>query len=226
MRKSLWIITLVSAAIGTPNARADVTEDYTITFTATSGTLLPAPNPVTLVYDQSTNAFTTVPTIVYNTSSFNFLNSTGPNDSLNNPLISSPSPTCIGADTGVMASVDLLTTCQGTAGVTLGWFGADDGAGDGELELYALQPCTGGKCSEPSITLIEFTGDCPGATKTSCVPTTDTSGSFSVSESAVTPEPGTAVLWLTGIGLMVLTRKRIAHLLRRDTGTHRSLSPH
>ena len=29
----------------------------------------------------------------------------------------------------------------------------------------------------------------------------------------VTPEPGTAVLWLTGIGLMILMRKRVAQLL-------------
>lgn len=38
------------------------------------------------------------------------------------------------------------------------------------------------------------------------------------------PEPGTAVLWLTGIGLMIVMRKRIAQLRRLDTGTHRSLS--
>jgi hypothetical protein len=44
---------------------------------------------------------------------------------------------------------------------------------------------------------------------------------------SVTPEPGTAILWLTGIGLMILTRKRIAQLLPDWTmGTQRSLSPH
>jgi hypothetical protein len=37
-----------------------------------------------------------------------------------------------------------------------------------------------------------------------------------------TPEPGTAVLWFTGIGLMIVMRKRIAHLLL-DTGMHGSL---
>jgi hypothetical protein len=41
---------------------------------------------------------------------------------------------------------------------------------------------------------------------------------------SLTPEPGTAVLWLTGIGLMIIMRKRIAQLLRFDTGTHGSLS--
>jgi hypothetical protein len=40
---------------------------------------------------------------------------------------------------------------------------------------------------------------------------------------ATTPEPGTAVLWITGIGLMIVMRKRIAQLRRLDTGTHRSL---
>jgi hypothetical protein len=39
-----------------------------------------------------------------------------------------------------------------------------------------------------------------------------------------TPEPGTAVLWLAGIGLMIVMRKRLAQLLRLDTGTHRSLT--
>ena len=42
---------------------------------------------------------------------------------------------------------------------------------------------------------------------------------------AVTPEPGTAVLWLTGmIALMIVMRERIAQILRLDTGAHRTLS--
>jgi len=45
-------------------------------------------------------------------------------------------------------------------------------------------------------------------------------------ELAPTPEPGTAVLWLTGIVLMILRRKRIAQTLRLDTGTNLSLSRH
>jgi hypothetical protein len=43
---------------------------------------------------------------------------------------------------------------------------------------------------------------------------------------ALTPEPGTAVLWLTGIGLGFLMRKRIAQTLRLDTGASRSLPPY
>jgi hypothetical protein len=42
----------------------------------------------------------------------------------------------------------------------------------------------------------------------------------------VTPEPSTAILWLTGIMLMILMRKRIAQLVGLDTGTLRSLSLH
>jgi autoaggregation protein RapA/B/C len=38
------------------------------------------------------------------------------------------------------------------------------------------------------------------------------------------PEPSTAILWLTGIVLMIVTRKRLAQLLRLSTGTQRSLS--
>ena len=41
-----------------------------------------------------------------------------------------------------------------------------------------------------------------------------------------TPEPGTAILWLTGIVLMILTRKRIAQVLRLDPETLSSMSPH
>jgi hypothetical protein len=43
---------------------------------------------------------------------------------------------------------------------------------------------------------------------------------------AITPEPSTAILWLTGIGLMILMRKRITLLLRPSPGTRGSLSPH
>lgn len=41
---------------------------------------------------------------------------------------------------------------------------------------------------------------------------------------SLTPEPGTAVLWITGIGLMIVMRKRLAQLLRLGAGTHASLS--
>ena len=40
---------------------------------------------------------------------------------------------------------------------------------------------------------------------------------------ALTPEPGTAILWLTGIGLMILMRKRLAHLHQMDTNNSLSL---
>jgi hypothetical protein len=43
---------------------------------------------------------------------------------------------------------------------------------------------------------------------------------------SATPEPGTGVLWLTGIVLMIVMRKRIAQTLRLETGTYRSLSTH
>jgi hypothetical protein len=48
------------------------------------------------------------------------------------------------------------------------------------------------------------------------------SDGFSTLTVTATPEPGTAILWLTGIALMILTRKRIAHLFRLDTGTQGS----
>jgi hypothetical protein len=52
------------------------------------------------------------------------------------------------------------------------------------------------------------------------------SGTIALNQPNLTPEPSTAILYLTGIGLMILTRKRIANLLRPAPGTHGSLSPH
>jgi hypothetical protein len=51
-------------------------------------------------------------------------------------------------------------------------------------------------------------------------------GELKITETAVTPEPGTGILWITGIGLGSVMRKRLGQLLRPDTGVHRSLSPH
>jgi hypothetical protein len=52
------------------------------------------------------------------------------------------------------------------------------------------------------------------------------SGTQEIATLTPSPEPSTAILWLTGIGLMILMRKRIAQTLQLDTGTHGSLSPH
>jgi hypothetical protein len=51
----------------------------------------------------------------------------------------------------------------------------------------------------------------------------ETDPSNDVIATAVTPEPDTAVLWFTGIGLMILLRKRVAHLLRLDANSSLSL---
>jgi hypothetical protein len=49
-------------------------------------------------------------------------------------------------------------------------------------------------------------------------------GTISLTPIATTPEPGTAVLWLTGIGLMIVMMRKRVDRLRLNTGTHRSLS--
>jgi hypothetical protein len=75
----------------------------------------------------------------------------------------------------------------------------------------------------------EFFGVTSSAAITS-VDITETGGGVlnleDFSSATVTPEPGTAILWLTGILLMIATRKRIARILRLETETHGSLSPH
>lgn len=51
-------------------------------------------------------------------------------------------------------------------------------------------------------------------------------GTFVFDSMTPTPESGTAVLWLTGIVLTILMRKRLAQLVRLDTGTHHDLEAH
>jgi hypothetical protein len=67
MRKSLWIIAFVFAAIVAPIAHADVV-DYTISFTGTG--LLPT-SPATITFDTTTNQFALF-TVTWDGISFDF----------------------------------------------------------------------------------------------------------------------------------------------------------
>jgi hypothetical protein len=100
MRKSLWIIALVFAAIGAPNAHADVTE-YTINFTGGS------PNPTSGSFDFDNNPADLTPfsdfTVVWEGLTFDLTSAA-------NSAFVYGVPPCISA-AGAQAAFQLLTVC-------------------------------------------------------------------------------------------------------------------
>jgi hypothetical protein len=208
MRKSLWIVGLVFAVIAAPNTRADVTENYTITFTGGP----PIPTSGTFTYDSTTPSFSNFQ-VIFDGRDFDFTSTANnPLDNIN-PQINTGGPSCIGGTTGPQAVFDLLTACTSIAywdSVSLSFsnpeevaFGFDASDSNGNIGMTGYY----------------YNGDPSASFNQPYV-----SGGFTTA--AVTPEPGTAILWFTGIVLMIVGRKRIAHLLRPEPGTHGSLSPH
>lgn len=106
---------------------------------------------------------------------------------------------------------------------TLTYFGFENSVNGSYVILYFSTPMPG--------TLFGYTGGPLNGTSFVSAPAVSADSVWLLSAGALTevsstPEPGTAVLWITGIALMILMRKRLAQLLRLDTGMHRSLSPH
>lgn len=203
MRKSLWIIALLFAAVGAPNAHAQTV--YEITFTGT-GTL-PSTNPIDFTYDQSTKELTNF-NLTYDGIPFDFasfINSIANEDRLGVAACEGATA----AETFLISST--LPAC--VAFYTPSWY-ASGSVGD-KVDTVCFP-----------ITAALGTFGCAG--ENTVAPAMDASGSGSYDIAlvtpAATPEPASGILWLTGIGLMIVMRKRIAQLLRLDTGTHRSLS--
>jgi hypothetical protein len=182
MRKSLWIIALLFAAIFAPDVHAQTTE-YLVTFGNGNGIAPTIVGSDIIDYDSSTDQFTT-PSISVD----------WPSD---DPPLAAATIVLSNEDASVSTSTlqSLYWECN-TASSYLRCLINDDVGG-----LYLGE-------TADSTTLSEFDEDFGPVTLT-----------------AVTPEPNTAVFWLTGIVLMIVGRKRLARLLRLDTGTHGSLSP-
>lgn len=87
--------------------RADVLTTYDISFTLTSGTLLPTSGSFT--YDSTTPQFTNFivdwDSLVFNLTS-----------SANNPTVVGSTPACVGTNTGAAATFAILSTCSDRVG--------------------------------------------------------------------------------------------------------------
>jgi hypothetical protein len=189
MRKSLRIVTLLFVAGCVPAAYADTV--YTLAFNATSGI---APSSAT--FDYNGTMFVSPDNVSWDGQSFNFLDGTSPDIGLNNPSVITPAPACVGTDTGAQASVDLLTNCgtldyraQANPGLTY------------TLNIYAA--------SLAGIGLYEQIGQTSSCSGSCIVGVGTASGAISS-----TPEPGSGILLLSGIGLLGLVmRKHIGQRL-------------
>jgi hypothetical protein len=188
MRKSLWIIlTVLLVTIGAPAAQAETV--YEITFSGT-GTL--PSTPINFTYDQSTKELTNF-NVTYDGISFDFasfINSLPNEDRLGYP--------CEGATTAETFLISSISSVCRTAFPPF-WYASSN---VGDVVDTVCFPITAAL------------GSGPCDSENSVAPATGTHGSgfydIALVTPAATPEPVTAVLWLTGIGLMIVMRKRLA----------------
>jgi hypothetical protein len=196
MKKSLFIIPLLFAALGAPTVvRADITYDFDLTVGAgsVSGTI------------------TTDGTIggigAGNIAGWNLTLADGTNTLVLTPFNSSVtvSGCCGGALTATPTDLAFNFGLSESYGAQFDFNGIDSTVGELCLSFY----CSEGDGIE--ISNLDSVGD--------NVFVDEFPPLYTGTEIAtVTPEPGTAILWLTGVVLMILMRKRLAQLLRLDTG--------
>ena len=199
MRKTLWIIPLLFAAISAPNVHADDDTDYTINFTLSPpGTL---PTAGSFVYDNTTNTFVSF-TVDWDGLVFDLTSSA------NSPLIISDGPPCISGATGPQATLALMTTCNSATPAAY-WDAVnptpEQSGSNADFTFIAFGP---------GVTTEEIAISPPGG-----ITGTETGdsglGSF---EAIATPEPGTSGLMLIGIiALVLVMRKRIAQRFEQIT---------
>jgi hypothetical protein len=199
MRNSLWIIlTVLFVAIGAPAAQAQTV--YEITFTGT-GTL--PSTPIDFRYDQSTKELTNF-NVTYDGISWDFasfINSLPNEDRLGVAACEGATS----AETFLISST--LPAC--VAFYTPSWYASGSVSDVEDVVCFPITAALG-------------TFAC--ASENTVAPLTDASGrgSYDIAlvTPAATPEPGTAVLWLTAIGLGFVMRKRLAQLRRMDMVTN------
>jgi hypothetical protein len=161
---------------------------YTIDFSLIAGTPAVAPTSGSFDYDASTQTFTGF-SVVWNGLTYDMT------AAANAPTIFGPygAPACIGGLTGGAASFQLLTGCQSAP--SLLWTAGDCCSYNGILPAGSFGFDAGGD-GLPSMGILA-----------SGTPSGDAVGTF-----AIAPEPGTVVLTLIGLGLIV--RRRVATYIR------------
>jgi hypothetical protein len=182
MRKLLWMIPALFLALGALPAHADELS-YEINFTCDSTTpscLLPTSG--TFTYNTTTDSFTSF-LVDWDGITTNLAAAANAG-----PTIDEGTNPCIGAATGGAASYLLMTACP--FDLYEPWLANSGGT-------FAFTESTNGNNYESfRATIPGLPGDTPQAY-----------GDFTLTE---TPEPATYVFMLTGIGLVLVMRKRIA----------------
>jgi hypothetical protein len=191
MRTSLWVVALLFLAFVTPKAYADDITDYTITFTG--GPLLPTSG--SFQYDSTVPSFSNFD-VAWDGTTFDLTTAAN----LMATYGVGAQPSCLDSAKGAQAAFLFLTSCPSSPGSSTFflWSGTTpapaygvfqflyDSAYYGEEQFEAVSPET------------------PGIMRAVAT------GSYSVSPTVVTPEPGTPALILLGIGFVLVMRKRIA----------------
>ena len=197
MRKSSWIIPvlLLLAATGAPNAHADSTTDGTITFTVANG---PDAAPTgSFVYDNMTNMFTSF-TVNWDSFAYDFTAAA-------NGFTDASAAGCSALPSGDAFLEDLVCAPYPAA-----------------LGLGSLDPWTGAvnlpTLNGFSFLFADFAGTgvcngCDGLVHPVLIGIDD--GTYTVTLTTPTPEPGSYGLVLAGIGFLLVMRKRIGQGLPR-----------
>jgi hypothetical protein len=182
MRNCFWLIIIaLAAALGAPNAHADSSAEYNLSFTGT-GTL---PVSGSFTYDTTTNQFTNF-SAVWDGLPFDFTFDANNDD---NPALN---PTCVGPSCPAQTNYLELT---GVIPTPLQW--------EAVCETFVSSL----PCDELVLFTLDLNGSVLGGTGTGTGPTSDMAegvGHFTVSA----PEPDFLSLMLVGIGAILALRRR------------------
>lgn len=203
MRISLGVVALLVSASVTPNAYADTLTNYTITFTgAWQGMTVPTSGSFT--YDSTVPSFSNFD-VTWDGTTFDLTN--GANLMATNGVGAQPS--CLDNAEGAQAAFLFLTSCPSSpgAGTFFLWSGTTPAPGYGVFQFLYDSANYGEE---------QFEGVSP---QTPGMMSAVANGSFTVSPTTVTPEPGTLALLLLGVAFGLVMRKRFANGLAQEKGT-------
>jgi len=179
-------VALLITALGSTSAHADAITNYTITFTTTSGS--PAPTSGSFTYDSTTPAFSNF-LVTWDGGTFDLT------ASANSPVLVGTG--CTGEASTPAYGFDIMSQTLGGCSVSYQW-----------QSTTFINPrffFDVGLTASPGIQ------DYIGGSIPSSLTAAGSSGDWTISAVTATPEPGTSVLTLSGLGLLgllVVMRKR------------------